>query len=81
LFHAFTCPIMHAKTLSFDDHRRMNKRSKKIYKHPQNHAARIQLNQPDTPNASMVKHNKHAISTKQGIVQNPVSRAAFSYKK
>lgn len=31
----FTCPIMHAKTLSLDDHKRMNERSKKIYKHPQ----------------------------------------------
>lgn len=26
------------------------------------------------------KQNKHAISTKQGIVQNPVSRAPFSIK-
>ena len=81
---AYTGPY-HAHYNSFVYHyKRMNQRSKEIYKHPllcsSGHTVRIQLNHCDPPNASMVKHNKHASSTKQRIVQHHVCHMAFSYQ-
>ena len=80
----FTCPIMHAKTLSYDDHKRMNRRSKKIYKHPQKSCIKDSIKSTQYTQCLHCETEQtcyQTISTKQGIVQNPVSHAPFSYKK